>query len=512
MSDGTNTSAVETVSITINNLNDSPPVVTSGQNFSLNENLAAGTSVGTVAATDPDTGSPTLNNWTIASGNTGGAFSINPSTGAISTNGPLDRESTASYSLGIQVSDGINTSSTETVTVSLNDLNDTAPVISAGQTLTVAENASSGTNLASTPITVSDADVTTTYSGWSIVSGNTGASFSINASTGVISTSATLDFETLASYTLGIQVTDGTNTSATETVTINLTNANDIPPVITSGQTFTIAENVSSGTTVTGTPAAVTDGDGTTTYSGWNIVSGNTGTAFTINASTGVISTNASLDRETTASYTLGLTVSDGVNTSATGTITINLSDLNDTAPVVTAGQNFSINEGNLSNVAVGTVSATDADLWRLLFQLDDHLREWKRFLCDQQHNRHPYRHRKYRLRSHDQLHLRHHCQRWNQHLSHWFNNDQYQQSQRQSTLSNCYHLFHRGKCHRRKCRRYRCGNRPRHRLSNTEQLDHCFGKYGRGIQHQSKYGCPYHQYRLGRGDDQLLLAGYYGE
>ena len=363
VSDGTNTSAVENVAINVINLNDSPPVITASQSFSLNENQSAGFTIGTVTATDPDTGTPTLDNWSIVSGNTGGAFSINPATGALTTNIALDRETLANYTLGIQVNDGTNTSSTETISLTINDLNDSPPIITPGQTLSVAEDVTTGFSITGSPITVTDADASATYSGWAIVSGNTGGAFSINASTGVISTSATLDRETLANYTLGLQVSDGTNTSVTEILIINLSNVNDTPPIITSGQVFTLPENASSGTNLFGTPATVTDADGTTTYSGWTIVSGNTGSAFSIDASTGVISSSATLDRETIASYTLGLEVSDGTNTSSAETVTINLSDINDTAPVVTAGQTLSVDEGALSSTPVGTVTATDADI-----------------------------------------------------------------------------------------------------------------------------------------------------
>ena len=81
-----------------------------------------------------------------------------------------------------------------------------------------------------------------------------------------------------------------------------------LPPVITPGQSYSIAENVSSGTNVSASAPTVTDADGPTTTN-WMIVSGNTGGAFAINDSTGIISTAAALDRETTSTYTLGLTV-----------------------------------------------------------------------------------------------------------------------------------------------------------------------------------------------------------
>ena len=62
-----------TVTINLNNLNEAP--IVNDQSFSMNENAAKGTVVGTVVATDPDAGD-TLT-YAITGGNTGGAFAIN---------------------------------------------------------------------------------------------------------------------------------------------------------------------------------------------------------------------------------------------------------------------------------------------------------------------------------------------------------------------------------------------------------------------------------------------------
>jgi hypothetical protein len=60
---------------------NNPPSI-QDQGFKLNENSPNGTTVGTILATDPDTGQ-TLN-YSIVSGNTDGAFALNTSTGELS--------------------------------------------------------------------------------------------------------------------------------------------------------------------------------------------------------------------------------------------------------------------------------------------------------------------------------------------------------------------------------------------------------------------------------------------
>ncbi len=391
VSDGVNTSAAQTVTINLTDVNDVTPVVTANQSFSVAENSAATTAVGTVLATDGDVTATTFQSWTITAGNTDKdgdstlPFAINASTGAITVNdaGDLDREQTASFTLSVTVSDGVNTSAAQTLTINLTDVNDVTPVVTANQSFNVAENSAATTAVGT--VLATDGDVTaTTFQSWTITAGNTDKDgdstlpFAINASTGEITVNDTgdLDREQTASFTLSVTVSDGVNTSSAQTVTVNLTDVNDVTPVVTANQSFSVAEN-SAATTAVGTVLA-TDGDVTaTTFQSWTITAGNTDKdgdstlPFAINASTGAITVNdaGDLDREQTASFTLSVTVSDGVHTSAAQTVTVNLTDANDVTPVVTANQSFNVAENSAATTAVGTVLATDGDVTATTFQ-----------------------------------------------------------------------------------------------------------------------------------------------
>jgi hypothetical protein len=103
------------------------PVITAAQGFSVAENAALATVVGTVVATDPDANS-ILSEWAIVSGNTGSAFAINAATGQITVAGALNYEGTPSYSLGVTVSDGTATSAVGTVVVTVNNVSEYSDV------------------------------------------------------------------------------------------------------------------------------------------------------------------------------------------------------------------------------------------------------------------------------------------------------------------------------------------------------------------------------------------------
>ena len=102
---------------------NSKPVITGDQVFSVSENIPLATAVGTVVASDADTNS-SLSGWAIVSGNTGGVFAINSANGQIAVAGALNYEGTLSYSLGVTVSDGMETSAVGTVIISVTDVSE----------------------------------------------------------------------------------------------------------------------------------------------------------------------------------------------------------------------------------------------------------------------------------------------------------------------------------------------------------------------------------------------------
>jgi VCBS repeat-containing protein len=117
-----------TVTVNVNDVNEAP--VLGGQTFSLNENSAAGTVVGAVTGSDVDAGQ-TLT-YAIVAGNTSGAFAIDVATGQITVANAaaLNYEANPTFALTVQVTDSGSPalSSSATVTVNLNDVNE-APVL-----------------------------------------------------------------------------------------------------------------------------------------------------------------------------------------------------------------------------------------------------------------------------------------------------------------------------------------------------------------------------------------------
>jgi hypothetical protein len=234
-----------TVTVNLNDLIENTAPVVNNQVFAVNENSANGTVVGTVVASDAE-GDPL--NYSITAGNTGGAFAIGAASGAltVANSAALDFETTPSFALTVQVSDGSLTD-TATVTVNLNDLNDNTAPVDNNQVFPVNENSANGT--LDGKVVASDAEAD--QMNYSITAGNTGGAFAIGAASGTltVANSAALDFETSPSFALTVQGSDGALTD-TATVTVNLNDLFENTAPVVNNQVVAVNENSANGTVV----------------------------------------------------------------------------------------------------------------------------------------------------------------------------------------------------------------------------------------------------------------------
>lgn len=161
---------------------------------------------------------------------------------------------------------------------------DNTPIdsLSTPPALTVAEDAAPGTALYQFAAT--DADEPGTIWDYQITAGNTGDAFSIDRRTGILRVQKA-DAETLASYTLTVQVQDNgvPRFSASRTFTVNVTNVAEPPQI--DGRLFTATSAMANGTSL-GTMTATFEAG--RALSSFAIVAGNDG-HFAISATTGAL-------------------------------------------------------------------------------------------------------------------------------------------------------------------------------------------------------------------------------
>lgn len=282
------------VHIHVEDINDNPPrFVRPLYEAAVAENSPAGTFVVKVSATDKDVGTNGNLTYAIPEGIADGMFSVDPTTGAVTTTGPLDRERKSSYIVTIYVRDGSFPAQYDatSVVVDVLDVNDHAPQFGEScYPLRVPENSD-----LSVIHTVVATDADSGVNGeitYSITGGNVGNKFSIDLHTGQLS-SRPLDRELKDRYYLIIAAQDRGVPSPRQgfcNITVSVDDENDSDPRFTQNRyTATLAENVQPDTIVMTVQA--TDADrghnAKITYS----LSNETQWLFKIDNETGVLTT-----------------------------------------------------------------------------------------------------------------------------------------------------------------------------------------------------------------------------
>ena len=344
--DGRGGSTSTNLNVTVNNINESPNFLSTPLSVSIAENLQTGVNVIRIKASDEDSGDSLTYSL---SGTNSSHFAISSSTGLVTTAQLLDKETVGSYSLNVTVTDG-TLSVTESLSITVSDVNDAPAFNEAPYATTVVENDAAAT-VYKVSATDDDGDSLTFT-----ITGTGSVDFSLNPTTGVVTLADALDYESTSVYYLTIRASDSNGGVATTSLNVTVVDQNDSPQFLSTPYTVNIGENLPVGTTVIKVVASDQDPSDSLTYS----LSGTNNNHFSIGSSTGVISTAQELDRENITSYSLTVSVSDG-SVTVTEAISIGVDNANDPPTFSNAPFNVSVNE-NIKSGNLLTVSATDDD------------------------------------------------------------------------------------------------------------------------------------------------------
>ncbi|XP_067424484.1 protocadherin Fat 3 isoform X1 [Emydura macquarii macquarii] len=258
-------SSFATVTITVLDINDNPPVFERRDYLvTVPEDTSSGTKVLAVFATSKDIGTNAEITYLIRSGNEKGKFRINPKTGSISVIEALDYEMCKDFYLIVEAKDGGTPalSAVTTVNVNVTDVNDNAPKFNQeAYSAVISEDAS----VSDSVIMLIAEDLDSPVNGqihFSIVNGDRDNEFSVDPVLGLIKVKKKLDRERVSGYALVIQARDSgiPPLSSSVTVNIDISDVNDNSPVFTpANYTAVIQENKPVGTSIL--QLVVTDND-----------------------------------------------------------------------------------------------------------------------------------------------------------------------------------------------------------------------------------------------------------
>ncbi|NXH88332.1 FAT4 protein, partial [Edolisoma coerulescens] len=386
LSDGSTTDYA-TVFIRVTDINDNSPVFgTTNTTIAIPENEPAGTKVTSVSATDADEGFNGLVVYTLKGGE--GEMDID-SSGFILLEKVLDREEQGFYHLTVIASDqGQPVQSTAlNLTVVVDDVNDNSPVFSSSRyEVKVPEDQELGSVLLTLSATDRDAGANALVT-YQIVDQRPQTSspvFLVNSSTGQLSLSQQLDYETINEFEVRVEASDGGQPSlSNETlVVVRVEDVNDNPPEFSqAAYDVFVFENHQKGSPVYTFSVADKDEveNAQITY---YLSAEDEDNPYTIQQD-GTIVVTGSVDRESKEKYELLLVASDnGAPPRQNFTqVSIQLLDVNDNPPQFTRAQySASIRVATAKEGEfVLLVSATDLDLgnnavisYSLMNQSDD--------------------------------------------------------------------------------------------------------------------------------------------
>ena len=197
---------------------------------------------------------------------------------------------------------------------------------------------------------------------YSITAG--GENFSVNAETGAVTVNSTLE---AGEYTFTVKATDrednstdrdGVETSQhIKTITVNVTETDTTPPIISNISSITLAENAPLQTTVATVTAS--DDGGAVTYS----LDESSPNIFAIDSLSGVITLTAGLDYETDQQYSITVVATDPAGNEAQSPISIIVGNIDEAAPTIVAGNaTIDISEDTVAGSSVSIALITNDD------------------------------------------------------------------------------------------------------------------------------------------------------
>jgi hypothetical protein len=221
------------LTIAVNNLNDAPTDLAISAN-SVNENVAAGTVIGSFSSTDQDAGNSFTYSLVAGSGATdNGAFNILGN--QLRITGSPNFEAKSSYSIRVRSTDQGGGFVEKVLPISILNVNETPTNISLSAS-SVIENVAAGSLVGTLSSTDPDSPLTPQNFTYRLIAGTgatDNAAFEIQENE--LRLRSVPDFELKSSYSIRVQSRDQGNLLFTKVFTITVNNVNEVP---TSGTDF----------------------------------------------------------------------------------------------------------------------------------------------------------------------------------------------------------------------------------------------------------------------------------
>ena len=312
--------------------------------FSIAEDAALDAAVGSVSATDDDTGD-TLT-YAFTDEDTVEKFTIASATGAITVAVALDYETTPSYTLSVQVNDGNGGTASAEVVITVTNVPEGLPaapteveVSLSGNTFTVTWGEVSGANEYEAQYRKDASE------DWTSLEAVMSTSTAYTAA-GVLNCGTTYDFQVRSHGDGETHLADWGEFSAPVSELVETDTCNNVPAFGEESYAFSIAEDAALDAAVGSVSATDDDTGDTLTYA---FTDEDTVEKFAIASATGAITVAVALDYETTPSYTLSVQVNDDNGGTASAEVVVTVTNVPEGLPPMPASLSVSLIDSTFS-------------------------------------------------------------------------------------------------------------------------------------------------------------------
>ena len=375
--DGGNRASTATVIITVEDVNEYPPVfINSSFTKRISEDITSGVPFTSLIAVDQDDAENAVVEYALEDESLSRIFCLNKQTGEISIcsqeyesscifSEVIDYERMNEYKVGIIAYDSGTPRrySTETLTVQITNVNEHAPQFDASHLyILMSENARVG----STVLTIQAYDGDTADNlQYTLIQEESNTHFQWDGGNNAILLSSSVDYINNPALNVTLRASDGERSGEVQIFIIVLNENNQRPVFETQDSTLSISENTEIETAIFTVHA--TDADNATNDAViYSISSGNINNTFHINPKSGVVYIAQDLDYESETIYTLTIIATDTgepAMTSEPVRVTVEIVNENDETPIFEQGEyTFNLMENNEEMATVGCVEAQDID------------------------------------------------------------------------------------------------------------------------------------------------------
>ena len=345
----------QTVTVNVGNVDEVGPAFTSPASVTVPENQNL---LYTAQATDTVDYTNGVVSYTLDAGGDASLLQIDGASGAVTLkNGSLDYEGKRDYSFTVRAVDASGNATLKTANVTVSNIDEVGPAFTSPASTVVPENQ----NLLYTAQATDTVDYTNQVVSYTLDAGGDASLLQIDSASGAVTLKdGSLDFEGKRDYSFTVRAVDASGNATLKTVGVTVSNIDEVGPAFTSPASVGANENQNLLYTAQATDS-VDYTNGVVTY---DLDAGGDASLLQIDSASGAVTLKeGNLDFDGKTGYSFTVRAVDASGNVTLKAVTVNVTDLDDVAPVFASATNVTAIENQdllYTAQALDSIESTD--------------------------------------------------------------------------------------------------------------------------------------------------------